>query len=46
MFAFAASEPIRVGTYAVKKDGERALYDLRLRDFGQQREGPRDFLRG
>lgn len=32
-FVFAASEPIHVGTYSIKEDAERELYDLGLRDF-------------
>ena len=44
-FVFAASEPIHVGTYSIKEDAERELYDLGLRDFAQQREQLQAFLR-
>lgn len=44
-FVFAASERIHVGTYSIKEDAERELYDLGLRDFAQQREQLQAFLR-
>ena len=43
-FVFAASEPIHVGTYSMKEEAERHLYQLGLRDFSSQREKLRSFL--
>ena len=43
-FVFAASEPIRVGTYSMNEEKERALYDLGLRDFSAQQENLMAFL--
>lgn len=37
-FVFAASEPIRVGTYSMKEDAERQLYDLGIKDFLAQKQ--------
>ena len=43
-FVFAASEPIRVGTYSMKEDAERNLYDLGLRDFAAWKTDLLEFL--
>ena len=43
-FVFAASEPIRVGTYSMKEDAERNLYDLGLRDFAAWKNDLLEFL--
>ena len=43
-FIYAASEPIHVGTYSVKEDAERELYDLGLRDFAARRDHLLEFL--
>mgnify|MGYP003377763962 CR=1 FL=1 len=43
-FVFAASEPIHVGTYSMKEDAERELYNLGLRDFSAQKEALMAFL--
>lgn len=43
-FVFAASEPIHVGTYSIKEEAERALYDLGLRDFAARKAELLEFL--
>ena len=43
-FVFAASEPIHVGTYSMKEEAERALYDLGLRDFAARKAELLEFL--
>lgn len=43
-FVFAASEPIHVGTYSMKEEAERELYDLGVRDFSAQKGQLREFL--
>ena len=43
-FVFAASEPIHVGTYSMKEDAERNLYDLGLRDFAAWKNDLLEFL--
>lgn len=43
-FVFAASEPIRVGTYSMKEDTEQNLYDLGLRDFSAWKNNLFEFL--
>ena len=43
-FVFAASKPIRVGTYSMKEQAERELYDLGLQDFSAQRDKLQKFL--
>lgn len=43
-FVFAASEPIHVGTYSMKEEAERALYDLGLRDFVARKAELLEFL--
>lgn len=43
-FVFAASEPIHVGTYSMKEEAERALYDLGLRDFSARKAELLEFL--
>ena len=43
-FVFAASEPIQVGTYSMKEEEERKLYDLGLRDFDARKEDLLKFL--
>ena len=44
-FVFAASEPIHVGTYSMKEDAERELYDLGLRDFAARKTELLEFLK-
>lgn len=43
-FVLAASEPIHVGTYSMKEEAERALYDLGLRDFAARKAELLEFL--
>lgn len=43
-FVFAASEPINVGTYSMKAELERELYEFGLRDFAAQRKDMMDFM--
>lgn len=43
-FVFAASEPIHVGTYSMKEEAERALYDLGLRDLAARKAELLEFL--
>lgn len=43
-FVYAASEPLHVGTYSIKEEAERELYELGLRDFAAQREKLLEFL--
>lgn len=43
-FVFAASEPIHVGTYSMREDAERELYDLGLRDFSARKADLLEFL--
>ena len=43
-FVFAASEPIRVGTYSMKEKAELELYDVGRRDFSTQKENLMKFL--
>ncbi len=43
-FVFAASKPIRVGTYSMKEQAERELYDLGLQDFSAQRDKLQKFM--
>lgn len=43
-FVFAASEPIHVGTYSMKEEAERELYDLGVRDFSAQKGQLGEFL--
>lgn len=43
-FVFAASEPIHVGTYSMKEEAERELYDLGVRDFSALKGQMREFL--
>lgn len=43
-FVFAASKPLRVGTYSMDEQAERALYDLGLQDFQAQRDKLQTFL--
>lgn len=43
-FVLAPSEPLHVGTYSMKEEAERALYDLGLQDFAAQKENLQNFL--
>lgn len=43
-FVFAASEPIRVGTYSMKEEAERKLYNLGKQDFLTQKQRLAQFL--
>lgn len=43
-FLFAPGEPLSVGTYSMKEEEERKLYDLGLRDFEAQKENLKEFL--
>lgn len=43
-FVLAPSEPLHVGTYSMKEEAERALYNLGLQDFAAQKEKLQDFL--
>lgn len=44
VFLFAPSEPLQVGTYSIREDAERELYDLGLRDFAARKEALLEFL--
>ena len=43
-FVMAPSEPHHAGTYSMKEEAERELYDLGLRDFAAQKEKLKSFL--
>ena len=43
-FVLAPSEPLHVGTYSMKEEAERALYDLGLQVFAAQKENLQNFL--
>lgn len=43
-FVFAASEPLHVGTYTMKEEAERELYQLGLRDFAARKDELMQFL--
>ena len=43
-FVFAPSEPLHVGTYSVKEEAERELYQLGLRDFSARKAELTRFL--
>ena len=43
-FVMAPSELLHVGTYSMKEEAERELYDLGLRDFAAQKEKLKSFL--
>lgn len=43
-FVFAASEPLRVGTYSIQEEAERELYELGLRDFEARKAELKAFL--
>ena len=43
-FVLAPREPLHVGTYSMKEEAERALYDLGLQDFAAQKENLQNFL--
>lgn len=44
-FVFAPSEPVKVGTYSMKEETERKLYDLGMKDFAARHEVLEHFLR-
>lgn len=43
-FVFAPRKPIQVGTYSMKEDAERKLYDLGIKDFQTQKQELMRFL--
>ena len=44
-FVFAPSEHVKVGTYSMDEKTERILYDLGMKDFAEQQEELKDFLK-
>ena len=44
-FIFAPSQSVEVGTYSMKEEQERALYDLGMEDFNAQYENLKKFMK-
>ena len=44
-FVFVPSEHVKVGTYSMDEKTERILYDLGMKDFAEQQEELKDFLK-